>query len=155
MVTKIKWYSFFSFIICLQFASNAILGQGITPKFNGERSKKITLIEFQNRVDRATLVLKTKRLSAISDTEHINIIKCLNTIRYVNGSLIEPKFNGTKYQYFEAIIEKKDYCRDITKVYPRYSWNTGMGYYLKKLKIELGGLPSPNSMFDVAGEHVR
>ena len=79
---------------------------------------------------------------------------CVNTINIVNASFIEPKFTSKRYKKLQDIVKKIDYSRNIVKVYPTFSWNTGMGYYFPKLNMELDGLPAPYSTFDVEGEHL-
>lgn len=154
MVTTLKNYRVFIFLIFLIILSGNTFGQN-SNQVHPDTSKKITLTEFQSRVDRATMLLKTKKLSAISDTDHINIIMCINTIHIVNHSFLEPKLTAKRYKKFEAMLTKVDYSKNIIKVYPIFLWNTGLGYYFPKLNIELDGNPAEYSMFYIEGTHVK
>ena len=48
--------------------------------FDPDSSKTISLTEFNHRVDRAIEVLQTKNLAQIADSDHVNIMMCLNTV---------------------------------------------------------------------------
>ncbi len=142
-------------------------GQKIKLDFNPDSVKKISLVEFNQRVDRAIIMLETRKLSQIPDTEHINIMMCLNTIMMTSskelGALISvspdstlkvyatiKRFSNGRYQKLEDITEQKKYDEKILKVYPEWIWTVGMGYYFPKLKMEVYGLPDPRSWFDVS-----
>lgn len=93
-------------------------------------------------VDEATALLESKTLDEISDEQHINIMMCLNTIfmrDYENG----------RYEKLELVSKQKEYGKNITNRYPKWSPNRGMGYYFPKLQMELYGTPSPYAIFDV------
>ena len=154
MSVIIKNYRVFIFAIFLITLSGNTFGQN-SNQVHPDTPKKITLAEFQSRVDRATMLIKTKKLNAISDTDHINIIMCINTIHDVNLSFLEPKLTAKRYKKFEAALTKVDYSKNIIKVYPIFSWNTGLGYYFPKLNIELDGIPAEYSMFAIEGTHVK
>lgn len=141
-------------IFCM-LLNSSIFAQNSKQIIHPDKSKKITLIEFQSRVDRATILLDSKKLNAISDTDHVNIIMCTNTINTVNHSFFEPKLTTNKYNKFGAMLTKVNYRKNIIKVYPKFSWNTGMGYYFPKLNIELDGIPAPYSVFDIQGIHAK
>ncbi|TWI95333.1 hypothetical protein JN11_04448 [Mucilaginibacter frigoritolerans] len=130
--------------------SNQCFGQNIDKSFNIDSSKTISLIEFNHRVDRATELLRTKELQAISDSDHINIMMCLNTIFMVHKKYsIEKVFTGGRYKELETAERKVNYEKDIVEVYPKYIWNRGMGYYFPKLKMELYGTPHLYAIFNV------
>ncbi|WP_413669243.1 hypothetical protein ACEN9X_04300 [Mucilaginibacter sp. Mucisp86] len=138
--------------ICVSCFCKNSLAQSPNETFNRDSSKTITLIEFKHRVGRATKLLKTEKLSAISDTDHINIMMCLNTIfmthLYKNG-LFEARFEAAEYKNLEILADKKNYSRDIVKVYSEWVPNRGMGYYFPKLKMELYGTPMRYAIFNV------
>jgi hypothetical protein len=138
--------------ICFSCFCKNSFGQNPNKTFNRDSSKTITLLEFKQRVDRATELLKTKKLSAIPDTDHINIMMCLNTIfmthPYKNGQF-KARFEAAEYKNLEMIADKKNYSRDIVKVYPEWVPNRGMGYYFPKLKMELYGTPMRYAIFNV------
>ncbi|EHQ27645.1 hypothetical protein [Mucilaginibacter paludis] len=132
----------------LQFSKS--FGQDADKSFNRDSSKTISLIEFNHRVDRAAELLKTKKLAAIADSDHINIMMCLNTIFMVRKKhSMEKAFTGGRYMKLEIIDLKVNYEKDIIKVYPKYTWNRGMGYYFPELKMELYGTPMPYAIFNV------
>lgn len=54
--------------------TQSAFGQEGKVDFDRDKQKRITLIEFNSRVDRATELLREKDLSLISDKDHINIM---------------------------------------------------------------------------------
>jgi hypothetical protein len=111
----------------------------------------IGLLEFNRLVDRSIKLLQTKSLSAISDTDHINIMRCLNTIFMVHKEVsIEERFSGGRYTELENTERKVNYEKDIVKVYTKWIPNRGMGYYFPLLKMELYGTPMPYAIFKVS-----
>lgn len=145
-----KKYATWYLIGAILFLSNKSFGQNADKHFNLDSSKTISLIEFNHRVDRATELLKTKELLAISDSDHINIMMCLNTIFMVHKKYsIEQVFTGGRYTELETVERKVNYEKDIVKVYPKYVWSRGMGYYFTELKMELYGTPHRYAIFNV------
>ena len=96
------------FIITLVFflTINSSFGQEAKVDFDRNKSKRISLSEFHRRVDRATKLLKTKELSAISDNDHINIMMCLNTILIGNLPDSDKRVNDIRYKKLKAISHK-------------------------------------------------
>jgi hypothetical protein len=134
-------------ILIVVFTIEDSWGQQTNVKFR-ETPKRITLVEFNHRVDRATKLLETKELSAISDADHINIMMCLNTIAF---NLYDHKNKlNIRYKELETVADQKEYSRNIIKVYPKWVPNRGLGYYFPKLKMELDGTPMPYAMFEVS-----
>ena len=137
-------------IVGLLFMFKNSFGQSqkFLPDSASNKSKKITWAEFNQRVDRATMLLQTKELSAISDSDHVNIMMCLNTIflgaRFLKG------FNDAKCKILQYVAHEKDYSGNIGKVYPDWLWSRGMGQYYPKLKMELYGTPNPYATFIVS-----
>lgn len=103
--------------------------------------KSITLSQFDEIVDNSIELLQTKKLSEISDHDHINIMMALNTI-------FMRDFKGGHYEQLKVLADKK-YVREIIKVYKEWIPNRGMGYYFPKLKMELYGTPQLYAIFDV------
>jgi hypothetical protein len=135
---------------CFLLFNHKSFGQNVDKDFNRDSSKTIKLIEFNHRVDRATELLRTKELSAISDSDHINIMMCLNTIFMIHKKYsIEQVFIGGRYRELETVERKVNYGKDIVKVYPNWIPNRGMGYYFPKLKMELYGTPYRYAIFNV------
>lgn len=113
--------------------------------------KRITLSQFNDKVDRAYSLLSTKKLSDISDRDHINIMMCLNTIDlYKYGR----KLGNSQdiYIKLEKLSLQKSYNRDILKIYS-YVYNTGMGYYFPKLKMALYGTPNDYARFEIIDDN--
>jgi hypothetical protein len=68
---------------------------------NGDSSKVVSKLYFNNLVERCITLLATKQLSAITDTDHIQIMMCLNTI-------FMRQMNEDLYQYFlKKFLSKK------------------------------------------------
>jgi len=103
-------------------------GQKIKMDFDPDSSKTISLTEFNHRVDRAIEVLQTKNLAQIADSDHVNIMMCLNTVFMTDsnkrGPLISAtpdstvkmyasirRFNNGRYKLLENIAEKKNMPR--------------------------------------------
>jgi len=142
-------------------------GQGTDSKVNYDSSQRITLREFNSRIDRATLLLQTKKLAEISDADHINIMMCWNTIfmtavdnryikirkvgnEYVKFWGFRKPFVGSRYSKLEKALDYKKYIEDITKVYPVFTFNRGMGYFFPILNMEFGGTPHAYAMFEIS-----
>jgi hypothetical protein len=127
------------------------LCQQATTKTYRDYSKKISLAEFEQRVDRATALLTAKPLLAIADSDQVNIIMCLNTIAMTREQPFspQPRFKGERYDNLEMAKYRRDYERSMMKIY-EYTPNRGAGIYFKKLDIELYGTPHLYSLFEVS-----
>ncbi|MCR8559059.1 hypothetical protein KXD93_15490 [Mucilaginibacter sp. BJC16-A38] len=145
MSTK-KYTSVSILIVGLLFIVQMSFGQ--QPELDSASNKptRIMLAEFHRRIDRATRLLLTRKLSAISDKDHVNIMMCLNTI-FLNDRV--KTFNDAECKRFLAVANKKDYRNKIGKVYPEWLFNRGMGQYYPKLKMELYGTPNMYATFEV------
>ena len=156
-------------ILLISLNSFKALGQSSKTQFNRDSSQTITLLKFNQRVDRAINLLKTKKLSKISDTDHINIMMCYNTIFMTNkndpghklGELKDStrtiiiyatllRFSGGRYDELENLINGSKYFNKITKIYPDWQPNRGMGMYFPKLQMEIDGLPNAYAFFKVS-----
>ena len=148
-------------LVCLK-----IFGQTTERQvLNRDSSQTILLEEFDQRVDRATMLLKTKKLSAISDSDHVNIMMCWNTIfmagvksgeRYVrfNGEKFtlpnyKKRFSGGRYAKLEKMIDKIEYTTNLSRIYPDWLPSRGMGVFFVKLQMSMMGTPEPYSLFEV------
>jgi hypothetical protein len=150
---KLDTLIYITIFIILVIPCNKLLAQQTTDRLNLDSIKSISLNEFNYRIDRAIKLLRKKPLSTISDTDHINIMMCLNTIfmKHIPGS-IEQRFKGGRYTEIEKLEKEKNYSRDIVKVYSDWIPDRGMGYYFKKLRMELYGTPHLYAMFEVSEE---
>jgi len=136
-------------IIILVLFHNNSKGQTNEGKIKTDSSKTITLSELNIRVDRAILLLKTKQLLEISDSDHINIMLCNNTISHYIDKNLEIRLIGGRYRRFMKMMDKTNYVTEILKVYPNYMSNKGLGWYFPELKMELNGLPGDYAMFNI------
>jgi hypothetical protein len=109
----------------------------------------LSAIRFDHYVDSCIALLETKRLSEISDSGHIYIILCANTIFYTfiaNG--FQQRFVGGRYEKFNEIIFNTSYTKNIGSFYPDWK-STGSGLYFPRLQVEYGGLLHRHSLFKV------
>jgi hypothetical protein len=137
-----KLFFIISLLTLHLFASTICSGQTPKSKFSTDSSKTISKTSFDKLVDNSLKLIQTKELSKITDKEHIDLIMCLNTIFVL-------KLSGGQYQTLETVAKEKEYSKNLTKIYPEWTPNKGMGLYIKKLKIELYGTPRPNSYYKV------
>jgi hypothetical protein len=143
-----KNISTFIIIICCLLTVRKSFGQEYHRRPDTPAApKQIALIDFNQRVDRAIKLLETKKLSAISDSDHINIMMCINTVFL--SDLHKKK--SSDHRYMKLLVLDVNYSFDIRKVYPDYMFNTGMGYYFPKLKMELNGVPAEYAYFEIQG----
>ena len=117
-------------------------------------SKSISKKKFDNLVDSSIKLLKTKLITNISDSENIQIIMCLNTIlsaHYKTEKRFgEKKFQDGRYKELTDLESSKKYGQILaTKIYKDWVPNRGMGFYYKKIKMELYGTPMPYSYYYV------
>jgi len=142
----------FIIVIGFLFTFKSSFGQYGNLKFDKDKQQRISLTEFYHRVDRATKLLQTKELSAISDKDHINIMMCLNTIFTFKSTLsgTDKRFNNARCKKLEIVADEINYQHNIMKVYPQWVHNRGMGQYYPKLKMELYGTPNLYATFSVS-----
>lgn len=143
-------------------------GQTKQSKFNRDSSKTITLVEFNQRVNRGIFLLKTKTLSTISDTDHISMMMCYNTIfmtslkehgekisELQNGDAkiiayqLKQRFSGGQYDKLFNMMDNRLYFDEIRKLYPKWIPNRGMGMYFPEIQMEIGGTPMRYAIFTV------
>jgi len=122
--------------------------QQFLPDSAHNKPKKISWAEFHRRVDRATEHVQSKQLSAISDSDHVNIMMCLNTIFL--SSDFDKRFDDARCKRLISFAHEKDYSNNIAKVYPEPLFNRGMGLYFPKLNMELYGTPNLYATFIVS-----
>ena len=115
-----------------------------------DKQKSISIKEFNQLIDSSIVLLKTKDLKEISDSNHIMIMMCLNTIQMSVDTNLNDRFVGERYATLVSWeTYNKNYMHNITKVYPNWIHNRGMGYYFPKLKMEVYGTPKLYAIFDV------
>ena len=108
--------------ICFILMGLYCTGQNHSDTFNPDSSKSVSISTFNRIVDNSITLLQTKKLAEISDTDHINIMMCLNTIFMIN-----QRFTGGSYQKLVSICDRKKYAMNIIKVYP--NWIQSVGCY--------------------------
>jgi hypothetical protein len=86
----------------------------------------------------------TRRIIEIHDSDHIKIIRLINTIHMSQDISLKSGI----YAEFIKLIEDKDYEKEISIYYDRIP-NRGMGFYFQKLQVELGGTPHVYSMYSI------
>ena len=144
------WLKLVFFTTCLSSIATFGNAQSDSVSFNPLVSRSISIASFDSLVDCSAALLQTKNLAEISDSGHIQIMMCLNTIVFTREIPdFKERFIHEKYQRLLRISEEKDYSRNITKVYPKWIPNRGMGFYFPKLKMELYGIPMPYAKFNV------
>lgn len=93
----------------------------------------ITIKEFNFLVDGCIKLLQTKQLVEMSDSEHKQIILCINT----RSSRCEHCGD------FSSLLLEKSYFDKILTIYPDWLPSLGLGFYFPKLKVGLMGAPNP------------
>jgi len=142
MSTDRQSYKIFLATVCFFFATFFCTGQADNTKLNPDSSKTISKVAFDNLVDTCIKLLQTKQLLKITDSGHIDIMMCLNTI-------LVRQLTGGRYDKLKTIANEKNYTKDIIKIYPDWIPNKGMGFYFPKLKMELYGTPRLYAVFNV------
>jgi hypothetical protein len=84
-----------------------------------DSSRTITLSQFNRLIDSCTFLLRTTPILKISDSGHIDIIKCSNTIEFAYDQLFrEKRFKAARYQDFMRLLLSKKYLSKIREIYP-------------------------------------
>lgn len=110
---------------------------------NFDSTVTITKVQLDSIIFKSTTLLKTKKLSEISDQDHIDIARLYNT------ALVSISSDSFSLTQFSELLSDKEYMQNITNVYPDWIPSRGMGFYFPKVQIELGGTPHAISYFTV------
>ena len=94
---KLIWIIF----LCLTYKRNSF-AQSDSAKLNVDSIKTISRFDFDKLIDTSTMLLQTKKLSDISDSGHINIMMCLNTI-FMTYENHKKKFDGGRYNKLRSV----------------------------------------------------
>lgn len=99
---------------------------------------------FNSIIDTCSLILTKHRVIEIKDSEHIEIIRLINTISMSQDN----SFKTGIYSDFMKLVNEKDYEKELSTY---FDWipNRGMGFYFQKLQIELGGTPHLYSRYTI------
>ena len=127
------------------FISGSFYGQTTNVTINLDSTCSITQKQFENITLKYTQLLKTKKLSQISDNDHTEIIRLYNTTLKASEKSLEKEL----FFYFINAFYTANYESEIIKLYPQYTDNLGKGHYFIKLKIELGGFLHRRSFYTI------
>lgn len=116
----------------------------ILKKPNFDLPNRVTKSQLDTLVAESRNILAKKEASAITDEEHIQIIRLINTLRMSQDASLK---SGV-YAEFMNLVVKKNYEKEMASL---YDWipNRGMGFYFQKLQVELGGTPHLYSRYTV------
>jgi hypothetical protein len=135
----------------LIFSTSNSLGQSAIDSLR-DKPIFVTKKQFDSIVIRSTTLLKTKKLNEISDSGHTDIIRVYNTILF-KWIMNDKKLSGIYYDFFYWADHETGYTHNITKVRDDWTLSRGLGYYFKKLNVELTGTPFLRSMFEITDEN--
>jgi hypothetical protein len=130
------------------FISGSFYGQTTDVILNLDSACSITQKQFENITVKYTKLLKTKKLSQISDSDHTEIIRLYNTTLKAS----EKSLENILFAYFINAFYAASYETEIMKLYPDYTDSFGKGHYFIKLKIELGGLLHKRSFYTIKND---
>ncbi|MCC7502898.1 MAG: hypothetical protein IT229_10235 [Flavobacteriales bacterium] len=146
-----------SFCLGLLLLPIALYGQGSSTQFDdlaerlhsADRDSMVHVdsTRFRALVEHLCLRFKDAPLETWSDTDHINLMRSLNTIAFENAHM--KRFHGDPYHRLETFSQARNYTRWITHRYPDWKANKGMGLYIPDLDMELFGSPSLRGRFNV------
>lgn len=125
------------------FISTVFYGQTNPAAINLDSACSITQKQFETITIKYTRLLKTKKLSQISDNDNIEIIRLYNTTLKAS----ERSLENILFAEFIIAFYTVNYDTEIIKLYPDYTESVGKGRYFTKLKIELGGLLHKRSFY--------
>jgi len=86
-------------------------------------------------------------LANLSDADHINLMRVLNTIMFEQRP--DERFHGGPYQRLEDLSWSTDYRHWAADNLGGWIPNRGMGFYFPKLDMELEGTPTLHGRFNV------
>jgi hypothetical protein len=104
----------------------------------------LTKQQFDTIVVNCNLLLTKLRIINIKDSDHLQIIRLINTINISQDRL----FKDGIYADFMKLVTEKEYEKEVS-IYYEWIPSRGMGFYFQKLQIELGGTPHFYSTFTV------
>lgn len=140
-------YLLINITLILALNSAPTLGQYSNyQKTTSDKINSIRISQFDSLLIRSSILLETHDLLQISDSDHITIIKIINTMNTPRYEAVKSRINKSIQGRFLNLLSTKNYIKEISKL---YSWvpSLGMGYYFKKLDVELNGSPNSSSLF--------
>jgi hypothetical protein len=102
---------------------------------------------FRALVDHLNLKLAHDTLRNWSDTDHINLMRSLNTIMFEARE--GERFHAGPYHQLESLSEVAGYRTWAAENLGGWVPNRGMGFYFTKLDMELEGTPTLHGRFNV------
>ena len=108
--------------------------------FKGKRFEKaainITKKDFDGLVESLIQLFKTKSFEQMTDIEHRNIIRAINTIA-------AKELVGNAYDELDELVTIKDYAVKMTTKY-KWVYTKGLGFYFLELGIDFGSTDNEN-----------
>ena len=127
----------------MELGKTNFVDKAILANFKGKRFEKaaidINKKDFDALVDVSIKVLNTKDFEQITDVEHRNIIRAINTIS-------AKGLASDAYDALEEIVTLKDYAVKMTGKY-KWAYTQGMGFSFLELGIDLDGNISNDNLF--------
>ena len=143
---------FNSYIIILVCVFINVTSSGQVPDSivkNLDVINRITVSKFDSLIKRETSLLESHDLNQISDSDHVVIIKIINTLDNSFNEDYSKRFTVPQYEEFTNLLLHKKYYNEILRIFPEYTHSRGPGIYFNKLKVELKGSPHSFSMYKV------
>ena len=127
----------------MELGKTNFVSKDVLADFKGRRFEKaavnINKKDFDALVESSIKVLKTKDFEQITDVEHRNIIRAINTIS-------AKELTGDTYDELEEIVTLKDYPVKMTGKY-KWAYTQGMGFSFLELGIDLDGNINNDNLF--------
>lgn len=127
----------------LELGKTNFIEKDAVANFKGKRFEKaavdITRKAFDALVESLVVLFKTKEFEQMTDVEHRNIIRAINTIS-------AKELSGDKYDELEEKVTLSDYPVKMTGKY-KWIYTRGMGFSFLELGIDLDGNISNDNLF--------
>lgn len=127
----------------MELGKTNFVDKAVMANFKGKRFEKATINinkkDFDALIESLIKVLKTKDFEQITDVEHRNIIRAINTIS-------AKELTSDTYDELEEIVTLKDYAVKMTGKY-KWAYTQGMGFSFLELGIDLDGNISNDNLF--------
>lgn len=108
---------------------------------------QVDSVRFRALVEHLNQKLSHDSLRNWSDTDHINLMRALNTIMFEQRP--DERFHDGPYQRLEDLSWGTEYRHWAAENLGGWVPNRGMGFYFTKLDMELEGTPTLHGRFNV------
>ncbi len=129
----------------MELGKTNFVGKDVIANFKGKRFEKaavdINKKDFDALVASSIKVLKTKDFEKITDVEHRNIIRAINTIS-------AKELAGDSYDELGEIVTLTDYAVKMTGKY-KWTYTQGMGFSFLELGIDLDENRGNDNLFTI------